>query len=217
VGDIVFQYDPRKFLLFETFAWIPVKDPESIVPVGVSQSIVVASEGVKFKDNRWTRDNLRMSFPDFYDYMCELPFYNAGSFAAKAGILRDLAHETFAICMTKSDCRSHDQAALNILLQSAKYRDQTLFTGPNDTWCYCAASSMFASPEDAKGFRDNLPVVRNGKCYVKGEYLTCMFHHYIRDRETTRQVRRWVEREYFALSQVGQKSYNDDYTNGDVV
>lgn len=173
-NDLVFQYDPREFLRY------------------VDKDIVVASEGVTFEDNMWTRQNLANSFPEHWDLMRGFEFYNAGSFAAKAGIMKDLAIQVYEMCMDKPDARNHDQAALNILLQT-EYKDQTLFTKPTDLWCYCAASSMFASQEDAAKYNGYYPTVKNGKCYVShGKDLTCMFHHYTRNNEIKRQTQRWV-------------------------
>jgi len=40
------------------------------------------------------------------------------------------------------------------------------------------------------------PVIRNGKLYAENGLLTCLFHHYTRDRETTRKVGKWIEREW---------------------
>jgi hypothetical protein len=179
-SDIVFQYDPNRFL------------------AGVEQDIVVASEGVRFERNAWTLGNLATSFPNLLQQMKKLYYYNAGSMACKAGVLRDLGKAVYAMCDSNRYARNHDQAALNYLLQlDPEYKARTLFTGPDDLWCYCAASSMFAKPQDSASFEGKLPIVRNGKCYVHGgKELTCMFHHYTRDLPTRTQVYRWVQREW---------------------
>lgn len=181
--DLVFQKHPDGFL-------------DTVRP---HLAIVVASEGVRFEDNAWTRRNLLVSFPDQWERMRDKQFYNAGSFAARAGILTSLAEEVYRLCMTNPEAKNHDQAALNILLHTKDYEPFTYFTRVNDPWCFSAASSMFASREDAKGFKDTMPIVRNGKCYVRGNLLTTMFHHYTRDIPTKRSVERWIDRAWDAV------------------
>jgi hypothetical protein len=177
VSDIAFQKNPEEFLWTED---------------GVDQEIVVASEGIFFKGNRWVRENLFSSFPSQYDRMENEILYNAGSFAARSGVLTKLALEVFAMCMKVPEARNHDQAAFNILLRDPHYGKRTLFTNSNDEWCFCGASSIFAKPEDANNYMEELPMIEDGLCYVLGHRLTTMFHHYSRDPNIAREVRKRI-------------------------
>ena len=166
VGDIAFQYDPRKFL--------------STVPA--DKNILVASEGVRFNGNAWVTMNMKNSFPEYWHAMKAETLYNAGSFAAKAGVLIDLAMETWEMSMSRPKANSHDQAALNILLRKGKYQKGVFTTLANDTWCHCAASSLYAKPQDQKGYLEEMPVIKDGVLFVRGGTMkTCMFHHYDRN------------------------------------
>lgn len=176
VGDIVFQMNPADFL----------------AKVDADVSIVVASEGIRFKGNQWALHNLLESFPEHYANMHWRKLYNAGSVAAKAGWFHILASETYELCMTKPDAKSHDQAAMNIVLrEDHKYNFETLWLDANEGWCFCAASSIFAKPEDKPGYYEAPPVIKDGKCYVEAG-LSVMFHHYTRDAATKRDVLKWV-------------------------
>ena len=176
VGDIVFQRNPEAFL-------------ES-VPEG--KNIVAASEGIRFKSNEWVRNNMLAAFPDQWEAMKDELLYNAGSIAARAGVFAELAANVYAMCMdAQRGARFQDQAALNCLLRHERYARQTLFTRANDGWCFCAASSTFAKPEDKKGYEERPAVIRGGRCYVEaGEPV--MFHHYSRDKGTKLKVERCV-------------------------
>jgi hypothetical protein len=182
VNDIAFQYDPNMYL-----AGVPN-----------DKNIVVASEGILFSGNTWARLNLENSFPYYYKVMIRQRLYNAGSIAVQAGIMHTLGREVFQLCMTMPAARNHDQAALNIMLQSNLYKSMTVFNYANDLWCFCGASSIFAKTEDAQNYFEELPVIKDGLCYVNDK-LTCMFHHYTRNPTIKEQVRQRVLEQYRPL------------------
>lgn len=176
VGDIVFQRNPDEFL----------------ARIQKDKRIVVASEGVSFSGNRWVRENLEHSFPEHYDALIGETLYNAGSVAARAGTWMRLAADVYWMSMSKAQATSHDQAALNILLRSERYKDHVLFTRANDGWCFNGASSIFAKPEDRVNYLERWPELIDGKCYVEAG-LAVMFHHYTRDVGTKRRVLKRLE------------------------
>jgi len=179
VGDIVFQYNPRHYL-------------ES-----VSKDIVVTHEGVLFSGNKWMLNNLYESFPKYAEGLKDKFFFNAGSIAAKAGILSQMSEHIYKLCLENQNATSHDQTAMNILLHNNPvYRKKTLFLSPNDPWCFCGASSIFARPEDAKNYLSDPVTVQNGICYSRPNVKTCMFHHYTRNKNIARQVITQVNRRF---------------------
>jgi hypothetical protein len=170
--DLVFQRNPVDYL--------------KTIPL--YHNIVVASEGVLFKHNSWTRDNLLHSFPEMYEELSEKYFYNAGSIAAKMKILVPLTHDLVTLCDTSERGQKHDQAALNILLNSPTYKSQVHFTGPEDGWCYCGASTIFANTRDSRNYRGPLPRIVSGLCKTSKGLIPIMFHHYTRNRNIKSQV-----------------------------
>lgn len=178
VGDIVFQYNPAHFLL------------------GVHEDIVCANEGVRFSQNDWTNKNLLDSFPGYYDWLKYEFFYNAGSIAARAGILSRLSKEIYDLCKTVPNGKNHDQAAFNILVRQPRYCDRTLFLSPNDAWCFCGASSVFLKPGVQSNYEADPVIIKDGICFAQPNLLTCMFHHYNRNISVMRTVTRRVDLDY---------------------
>lgn len=178
VSDIVFQYNPMHYL------------------ANVRKDIVVAHEGVVFSGNHWTDNNLMNSFPKLYDQLKDSYFYNAGSIAGRAGILAQLCDSIYKMCQSNHGARNHDQAAMNWIIRHQPFVDRTLFTGPNDGWCFCAASSIMAKPEDSMNYQGKPVKIVGGWCMVKPGLRTCMFHHYNRDKRIAADVLKIVERRY---------------------
>lgn len=181
VGDLVFQYNPAEFL----------------ISLNSSQSIVAAHEGVLFKDNQWMANNLKTSFPQYEKRLWNEFFYNAGSIAARAEVFCELAEGTYRMCINDAleGATSHDQTAMNVMLHKNKRR--ALLTGPEDIWAFNGASSMFAQPGDAENYKFKMPVVKGGICLINDqEQKPCIFHHYTRDKKTTREVHTRVKNSY---------------------
>lgn len=177
VGDIVFQKDPSKFLqACDGFSY------------------VFTSEGILFDDNSWTKQNLISSMPNYYEVLKNALVYNAGCIAAKAKKMANLADMIYQWAISTKNAKSHDQVIMNILIRiTEEIRTQSLFTGPLDGWCHCAASSIFAPPNDRHAYREKLPVIASGKCFVNNS-LAYIFHHYTRNTNCTREVGFWVKK-----------------------
>lgn len=185
VGDLVFQRSPDEFL-----NGMQCK----------CKHIVTASEGVRFEGNRWMRQNLLDSFPEYYDMLLEREYYNAGSVAARAFEWTILAEEIYKMCIRKPMAVSHDQTAMNIILQTRQIAP-VLFTGPQDGWCFSGASSMFAKTEDRANYRYAAGKVRGGQLSMPSpgnlvSVVPVMFHHYTRDRRVAAAVRQRVEDDF---------------------
>ena len=174
VGDIVFQTNPEDFL--------------AKVPAG--KKLVTVSEGIHFKDNRWTDKNLKDSFPEYYETMREQTVYNAGTIAAHTNTFSNLALEIYDMCCQVPEARSHDQAAFNILLQK-DYLERAHLVTANGGWAHMAASSSFANTTDRGGYTEKFPTIHGGQC-ITNNILPCMFHHYTRHPVTDRQVKRRI-------------------------
>lgn len=182
--DIVFQRDAMEFL--------------NTVPD--DKRIVVASECIQFQYQWWAGPNMLQSFPEHWDTMKGKTLYNAGSIAGRAGDLAELSCEIYEMCIKKPTARGHDQAAMNILLQSDKYRDRTLFARANDGWCYCMASTWMAKEREKKWLQEPLCRFLGHVCVTENNTIPVMLHHYNRDRRIDKIVRRAVDEEYVAMA-----------------
>jgi hypothetical protein len=170
--DLVFQRNPVDYL--------------KTVPL--YYNFVVSSEGVLFRDNSWTRENLISSFPEHYESLANVFFYNAGSIAGKAKVFAKLASKIVELCDTAAEGQKHDQAALNILIYSPEYKSQVLFTDLSDEWCFCGASSIFANPNNRRKYTGLPPRIIDGLCKSSKGYIPIMFHHYTRNTAIKEQV-----------------------------
>jgi hypothetical protein len=185
--DIVFQRDAMEFL--------------NTVPD--DKRIVVASECIEFQYQWWAGPNMLQSFPEHWSTMKDKTLYNAGSIAGRAGDLAELACEIYEMCIKKPTAKGHDQAAMNILLQSDKYRDRTLFTRANDGWCYCMASTWMAREREKKWLNEPLCRFMGHVCVTENNTIPVMLHHYNRDKRIDLIVRRAIDEEYDAMASRG--------------
>nr|WP_295926670.1 hypothetical protein [uncultured Dyadobacter sp.] len=127
VRDVVFQRNPSDFL--DNLG----TDPEF--------GLIVSSEGIKYKDEVWSNDNLLDSFPDVAFVMQEQTIYNAGVIAGKPGYLSDLALQVFLLSK-HNPISNPDQTAMNILLSSRVWSEATRFSSHQDAWTLQAGTMM---------------------------------------------------------------------------
>jgi hypothetical protein len=117
VGDVVFQTNPSEFLATRLIG---------------DKQILVGSECVRYKDETWGRENMRMSFPNYSSMMMDKVIYNAGTVAVKSTTAIQFFTDIFNLSMA-TPVYNPDQAALNLLIQT-KYHDNTYFSSMEDGW-----------------------------------------------------------------------------------
>lgn len=127
VRDVVFQRNPSDFL--DDFG------------TGPEFGLLVSSEGIKYKDEVWSNENLLNSFPDVAFAMQEQTIYNAGVIAGKPGYLSDLALQIFLLSK-HNPISNPDQTAMNILLSSRVWSEVTRFSSHQDAWTLQAGTMM---------------------------------------------------------------------------
>lgn len=127
VRDVVFQRNPSDFL--DDFG------------TGPDFGLLVSSEGIKYKDEIWSNENLLNSFPDVAFTMQEQTIYNAGVIAGKPGHLSDLALQVFLLSK-HNPISNPDQTAMNILLSSRVWSETTRFSNHQDAWTLQAGTMM---------------------------------------------------------------------------
>jgi hypothetical protein len=126
VRDVYFQADPM--------AWLEAK---------LTKAFVAASEGILYRDEKWNRDNLTLSFPDLAARLQDRCVYNVGVLAGEARAVADIALAVGLIARS-SGANIADQSAYNLLLDMEPYRSACQF-GLSEDGLVCQAGT-FVSP-----------------------------------------------------------------------
>lgn len=166
VFDVVFQSNPSKWL--ETNLW--------------DKKINVGSECIAYKDEDWGRDNLRASFgADVYDNHKDNIIYNAGTIAGEFDTMLTLFQDIYEMSI-QAGTPNADQAALNVLIHTDKYKSVTNFATMQSGWC-CQAGTV-AHPnivaKYANSLTEPLPVFIDGVCYTSEGVEFALVHQYNR-------------------------------------
>lgn len=132
--DVVFQRNPSEWL------------EENIG----DKKIVVASEGLKYKDEPWGNENLEQTYgPWFHDYFKHNLIYNVGVIAGEATYMRDLCLQLF-LASTNRPIPIVDQAVFNVMMMTLPWSDITKFASLSDGWA--AHLGTFSDPTKTKEF-----------------------------------------------------------------
>ena len=141
VKDVYFQADPFKFL--------------------VDRKLVVASEGLKYKDEPWGNENLHQAYgPYVYEKFKDNEIFNVGTFGGKSEYVKDMVFHIFTNGINRpiSIC---DQAVFNVLINTQPFKDIVTET---DSWA--AELGTIMDPSKIEQFRPNLifsePVFEDG-------------------------------------------------------
>lgn len=174
VKDVYFQTDP-----FSVF-------------VG-DAALVIASEGLKYKDEPWGNDNLMQAYgPYVHEKFKNNQIFNVGTFGGKSEYVKDMAFNIFTNAINRpiSIC---DQAVFNVLINTQPYKDIVLQT---IDWA-CEAGTV-VDPSKISEFRPNLlckePTVRDGVIYYDDKPYSIV-HQYDRVPEWKKFVQEKYEQE----------------------
>lgn len=171
VFDVKFQKDP--------FEWMKsnLKD----------KKIVLGSEGIKYKDETWGKNNLILSFgQDCYEEMKNNTIYCAGVLAGKPKDIADLCYSIYTICESKnliSEIKgggAADQAALNFIVHNSQgFKDITHLSSLEESFvCHCGTS--LAIPHYDSLLVEKKPIVKNNKIYTFENKEYTIIHQYNR-------------------------------------
>jgi hypothetical protein len=186
--DVLFQSDPSQWL----------RD-------NVTSSLLVASsEGMRYKNEPWSNNNLLETFgPFFHDKLKERFIFNVGVVAGDFEYVKGLMLMIFQMSINRP-IPIVDQAVYNFLLNTPPYNSDTLFVRCADNWAInlgttveavkCGSGDLglnFKNNVDdyIKLFEDEQPVIDNGIVKnSKGEPY-CIVHQYDRVRSTSEHVK----------------------------
>ena len=171
IKDVIFQRNPSEFLEKKL---IDREDPKHIL---------VGSEGIKYKDEEWNNNNLKVCYPYLHSLYQDTVVSNAGTFAGKLDYIKDLCFNIFHLSLTAVNKDPQpDQTAFNILINSKTLKDITYFSRLDEPWCAQLGVAMHPTVvEKYKGkMVHKLPIEHNNKIITpyKEEYY--LVHQYDR-------------------------------------
>lgn len=123
VKDVIFQKNPSE--------WLENNLGDKLINV--------ASESIRYCDEEWGDNNLKLSFgPVIHQAHNQNEIYNAGTISGDFNTLVDLFLTIYLSCGNSPKFvpggGGPDQAALNILLQTTAYKNITRFTKSEEAW-----------------------------------------------------------------------------------
>jgi hypothetical protein len=141
VKDVYFQTDPFKFL--------------------VSRKLVIASEGLIYKDEPWGNQNLYQAYgPYVYEQFKDNEIFNVGTFGGEVEYVKDMVFHIFTNGINRP-IPIVDQAVFNVLINTQPFKDIVTKT---DSWA--AELGTIMDPSKIEQFRPNLifsePVFEDG-------------------------------------------------------
>jgi hypothetical protein len=171
VKDVYFQTDPFKFL--------------------VDRKLVIASEGLKYKDEPWGNENLYQAYgPYVYDQFKENEIFNVGTFGGQSEYVKDMVFHIFTNAINRP-IPICDQAVFNVLINTQPFKDIVTET---DSWA--AELGTIMDPSKIEQFRPNLifsePVFENGLLKDCTGFTYPIVHQYDRVPD----LKRFVEQKY---------------------
>lgn len=172
VRDVIFQYNPTDWL--------------DRLSTSQPNTIIASTEGIRYKDEVWGNNNMRLSFPFAHEYMLDKIIYNAGVMAGKVSAIKDLFLNIYMTCAnmphTIPGGGGPDQAAYNVLLTMNQYEKITRFTDAKDAWA--AQLGTVADPSKINQYRPHLtdfePIIQNGEVFNNEGRKYCIVHQYDR-------------------------------------
>lgn len=142
-----------------------------------NRNLVVSSECLKYKDEPWGNQNLYDTYgPYIYSKYKDNIIYNVGVWGGRGEFVRDTCLDIAVNCINRP-VKVCDQAVFNFMIQSAVYRNNTLFATMNHGWA--AHLGTTADPSKMHYFKPNLlenEAMFDGKT-VSSAHTDCIFAH----------------------------------------
>lgn len=171
VKDVYFQADPFKKLQ--------------------GKKLVVASEGLKYKDEPWGDNNLKQAYgPYVYDLFKDKEIFNVGTFGGESEYVKDMVFHIFTNGINRP-IPIVDQAVFNVLINTQPFANIIDYT--ND---WAAELGTIMDPSKIEQFRPNLLVVEpffeNGLLKDYKDHIFPIVHQYDRVPE----LKKFVQEKY---------------------
>jgi hypothetical protein len=159
VKDVYFQADPFKLL--------------------VNEKLVIASEGLKYKDESWGNENLFQAYGQYvYEQFKDNEIFNVGTFGGQSEYVKDMVFHIFTNAINRP-IPICDQAVFNVLLNTQPFKDIA-----TKTIQWAAELGTIMDPSKIARFRPNLlfaePVWENGLLKDVNGHIFPIVHQYDR-------------------------------------
>lgn len=160
--DVIFQNNPSEWL-----------------EKNLKKDIIAPSEGIRYKDEEWGKQNLLAGFgPYVYEQLKDNTICNIGTIAGSANAIADFSLILYS--MGSGRYVPNDQSSFNVLINSKLLDIQ--FVSHDEAWC-CQCGTVL-DPAKIDVFRPNLtekePLVKNGKVYTSDGNLFYLVHQWDR-------------------------------------
>jgi hypothetical protein len=174
VKDVIFQYNPSQWLENNLH----------------NKKILVSSECLTYSNEDWGNNNLKTSYPQFYENNKNNVIYNAGTIAGDFNYMKDFFLHIFNLSLIGNDSQP-DQAALNILIHTYPFKDHVLLANQENGWCCQLGTTL-----DPKVQNKYLPLLLEpipsyddkGLVYNSKNELFCLVHQYDRVPELKKLI-----------------------------
>jgi hypothetical protein len=142
--DVIFQKNPSDYL-------------DTLNPF--NEYIVASSEGIQYENEPWGVNNMTQAFgPIMYEKHKKNGIINcgvlAGSFDLFMGLCKTIYLSSLGSVQHVPGGGGPDQAALNLILDTAAYRSRTIVTTHRDTWAAQLGTTM--DPNKIEAYRPHL-------------------------------------------------------------
>ena len=166
VKDVYFQLDPFDYI-------------EKSMPPGSTTKLIIASEGLRYKDEPWGDENLKQAYGSYvYEEFKNNTIYNVGTFGGVSEYVKDMVFNIFTNAINRP-IPICDQAVFNVLIGTQPFKDICYAT---DDWA-CEAGTV-ADPTKIEKFRPNLlcyePQFVDGVVKTFNQYIFPIVHQYDR-------------------------------------
>ena len=167
VKDVIFQKNPS--------TWLEENLPDT-------ESLVFASESIKYKDEPWGRENLTQCYGQgIYEDFKNNTIFNVGVLAGRGYAMRDLVLQLFLNCINRP-IPIVDQAVFNVMVSRHPYLDSSMYTTSETGWA-CQLGTT-ADPSKIDSFRpfllEPLPKLENDKIVTSTGIEYTIVHQYDR-------------------------------------
>jgi len=159
-----------------------------------NKKLVIASEGLQYKDEPWGNENLLQAYgPLVHEEFKENEIFNVGTFGGESEYVKDLVFNIFwnAINRPVQIC---DQAVFNVLINTQPYKDVVFYS---HDWA-CELGTVM-DPSKIEQFRPNLcfsePIWKDGKLIIPPG-LTDRLYPIVHQYDRVPELKKYIQEKY---------------------
>ena len=176
----------RKVLATDVTDVVFQKNPTEFFDIIIEKCIIASSENIRYKDESWGANNMRLSFgDDAYGRMKDAVIYNAGVIAGEHQLIQDLFLAIYKMCENKPQHieggGGPDQAAYNYLLSLSQFKQTTKFIEHDIGWACQAGTNVDPHKDYSKTNVEILPKICDNEIVTSWDKSYYIVHQYNRN------------------------------------